>query len=186
MRAATGDSVAVKLCIERFTPLVLLLARQTLADRSLIEDAVQDVFIEIWRSAGRYDPKIASARAFVAMIARRRLIDRGRYEQVRIRGVAPLAAAEGKPQEAEAFTVAALDDARRAKELIETMGEPQRQVVKLSLGHGMSHSQIAAALQLPLGSVKTHMRTALQSLRAALGATVTARNVAGPNQGAVQ
>jgi len=68
-RAGSGDAAAFPVCVERFGPLVWTLARQLLADRTEAEDAVQDVLIELWRCADRYDPTIASPRAFVATIA---------------------------------------------------------------------------------------------------------------------
>jgi RNA polymerase sigma-70 factor (ECF subfamily) len=170
--AATGATPAVRACIERFAPLVVLLARKTLADKALIEDAVQDVFVEIWRNAHKYDPSIASARAFVAMIARRRLIDRGRYEQARIRGVAPLAAAQDRPtREDHSRSTQLAEDAQRARALIEALPQPQRQVVALALANGWSHQRIADHLGMPLGTVKTVLRRNIFALRSALGET---------------
>lgn len=169
-RSAIGDQAAVAECIRVFAPMVLAIARQTLADPLVIEDAVQDVFIEIWRSSGRFDPQKGSARTFVATIARRRLIDRGRHEQSRIKGVVGLEAAErptGGPTSAD--RLASREDAQRAARLIEAMGEPQRTAVKLSMGQGWSHQRISDHLNIPLGTVKTMLRRAIMNLREALG-----------------
>jgi len=77
-RVAQGDPSAPAECIDRFSGLVWSLARRLCASASDAEDAVQEIFIDVWKSAGRFDPSIASETTFVAMIARRRLIDRGR------------------------------------------------------------------------------------------------------------
>ena len=77
-RVARGDPGAPAACIERFRGLVWSLARRLCANASDAEDAVQEIFIDVWKSASRFDPAIASETTFVAMIARRRLIDRGR------------------------------------------------------------------------------------------------------------
>lgn len=169
MQAAVGGSPAVGACIDRFGPLVLALARRTLIDQALVEDAVQDVFIEIWKSAGRFDASRGSAKSFVATIAKRRLIDRGRMEQVRVRGVAPIDAADRAGDDpGGAGPLATAEEAARAAELIERMSEPQRSAVKLSLGQGWSHQRIADHLSVPLGTVKTMLRRAVMGLREAL------------------
>ncbi|MBX9623103.1 MAG: sigma-70 family RNA polymerase sigma factor, partial [Gemmataceae bacterium] len=77
-RVAVGDPAAVRECIARYGPLVWGLARRLVPNPADAEDAAQDVFISLWQSAGRYDPAQAAEVTFVAMIARRRLIDRRR------------------------------------------------------------------------------------------------------------
>ena len=74
-RVARGDSAAVRECIDRYGGLVWSLARRFFANTADAEDATQDVFIHLWKSAGAYDPAIASEAVFVTTIARRRLID---------------------------------------------------------------------------------------------------------------
>src|SRR5580700_12012752 len=75
-RIASGDSAAVRDCIEQYGALVWSLARRLTRTPSDAEDATQEIFLDIWRSAGRFDAKQGSDRVFIAMIARRRLIDR--------------------------------------------------------------------------------------------------------------
>src|SRR5262245_66294972 len=80
-RVAEGDAIAVRECIARYGGLVWSIARRfELADA---EDAVQEIFLDLWKSAARFDPNIASETAFIAMIARRRLIDRRRTRKRR-------------------------------------------------------------------------------------------------------
>ncbi len=141
-----------------------LLARKLLANQSDAEDAVQEAFIEIWRAAPKFDPAVASARAFVAMIARRRIIDRGRIEQRRVRGVV---SAEVLPIAAAAPSGAPLidDQARKLMGAIEQLRPEQQQAIRLSIGQGWSHQEIADRLGMPVGTVKTHLRRGLLRLR---------------------
>jgi RNA polymerase sigma-70 factor (ECF subfamily) len=164
-RIVAGDQRAVALCVDFFGPLVEMLARRVLVNRSETEDAVSEVFAEIWRSAARYDPAVASSRAFVAMIARRRLIDRGRKEQARVRGVAPLEAAEGGPG---AAAVRIDEDAARASALLEQLPDREREMVRMVVGYGWSQQKIADEFKMPLGTVKTTLRRVMGELRAAI------------------
>ena len=72
---AAGDRSAMESCLQRYEGLVWSLARRMLGESSEAEDAVQEIFIELWRSAGRFDPDEGSEATFVATIARRRLVD---------------------------------------------------------------------------------------------------------------
>ena len=74
-RVGAGEAEAVRECIDRFSGLIWSLARRAGLNGAEAEDSVQEIFVEIWKSAGRYRPEIASETAFVATIARRRLID---------------------------------------------------------------------------------------------------------------
>ncbi len=173
---ARGDAGAVASCVRTFAPLVLAIARQTLKDPLLIEDGVHEVFIELWRCAARFDPSKGSARTFVATIARRRLIDRGRYEQARVKGVTGLeglAEAVRGGVEDGAQRLASREDAERAGRMIDAMGEPQRTAVRLSLGEGWSHQRISDHLRVPLGTVKSMLRSTVLGLRERLSEAPT-------------
>lgn len=162
-RVAAGDPAAPAECIDRFSGLVWSLARRLCSSASEAEDAVQEIFIDVWKSAGRFDPAIASETTFVAMIARRRLIDRGRRRMRR----------PEVPQIAE--TIADAAPARNPSETSEEFGVAQRafaqlrpeqqQVLQLAIHHGCSHEQIATATGMPLGTVKTHARRGLIKIR---------------------
>src|ERR1700677_2228173 len=75
-RMASGDTAAVRECMDRYGALVWSLARRLSRTASDAEDAAQEIFLDIWRSAARYDASQASDKVFIATIARRRLIDR--------------------------------------------------------------------------------------------------------------
>ena len=163
-RIAAGDSAAVRECIEQYGPLVWSLARRLSRPPSEAEDATQEIFLDIWRSAARYDASQGSDKVFIAMIARRRLIDRLRK-----------AAAEPPMDPVEVLEAAAWADpgtasetsteAERAARALQELKPDQRQVLELGLMHGLSQSEIAARLQMPLGTVKSFMRRGLIKVR---------------------
>ena len=163
-RVARGDAQAVRECLGRYTGLVWSLARRFTFNEAEAEDAVQEVFVEVWRHAGRYDPAIASETAFVAMIARRRLIDRRRRAERRLDNAAiPDGAADPNPAPLEAPAVG--EDAARAIEALGQLSAEQQRVLRLSILQGLSHEKIAASTGLPVGTVKTHARRGLIRLR---------------------
>lgn len=170
-RVGEGDSSAVAECIDRFGGLVWSLARKLVGDPQEAEDAVQEVYIALWKTASRYDPSVASETTFVTMIARRRLIDRWRKTGRRPNGNAvdvddlPIHAAvdgHGRMELAE--------EAARATEAIKQLQPKQQEVLKLAVCQGWSHQLIADRLSLPLGTVKTHVRRGLMRVRELLEA----------------
>jgi RNA polymerase sigma factor (sigma-70 family) len=166
-RIARGDGAAVGDFLRRHTALVWSQARRFCRDAQEAEDAVQDVFLEIWRSAARFDPAQGTEATFVAMITRRRLVDRVRRRAARPR-------AEGLDDPAmvpapETDDAALRDEVARAQEAMQQLRAEQREVLELALGHGRSHQEIAAAVGMPLGTVKSHARRGLIRLRQMLG-----------------
>lgn len=167
-RVARGEPGAASACIDRFGGLVWTLARRAMGRHPDIEDIVQEIFLDVWRSASRYDPNIASETAFVATIARRRLIDRAR----RI-GRRPSEAAMVEDR-VEASTTPSLgpdviEQSSRAMEALSMLSEEQQRVLRLSVIQGLSHEKIARSTGLPLGTVKTHARRGLMKIRDILG-----------------
>jgi len=164
-RVASGDTDAVAACIDRFGGLVWGLARQLLRRPEEAEDAVQEVFIELWKSAGRFDPAIASETTFVAMIARRRLIDI--HRRIARRPADAAVSADELPIEAPQFTaqVEIREEAARAAAALNQLRPEQRRVLQLAVCQGWPHQVIADRLGLPLGTVKTHVRRGLIKIR---------------------
>lgn len=170
-KIAAGDASAVQACIDRYSGLVWSLARRFCPTPSDAEDAVQEIFLDVWRSAARFDESVASETTFVAMIARRRLIDRGRRTG---RAVASLDNEDGaapvvdRAPRAES-TLADAEDAQRAAIALDSLKPEQQKVLRLSIYQGLSHERIAEATGMPLGTVKTHVRRGLIRLREILG-----------------
>ena len=163
-RIASGDDSAVKECIDTYGGLVWSLARKMLPDQNEAEDAVQEIFIEIWKNAERYDPGQASETTFVAMIARRRLIDRLR-KVTRQPGIDSFEDMLYEPARTEGVGIQMSVEARQAAEVINTLRPEQRNVLELSIVQGYSHQEISDALEMPLGTVKTHARRGLIQVR---------------------
>jgi RNA polymerase sigma-70 factor (ECF subfamily) len=171
-RIAAGDQAAVRDCLDRYGGLVWALARRFLGDSAEAEDAVQEVFVELWRGAGRFDPAQSAEATFVTMIARRRLIDRHRRGRRRP-GPEPLTLDPPARQPDAADRLEVQDEAGRAARALDQLRDDQRRVLRLAIYHGMSHDEIARATGLPLGTVKTHARRGLLRVRELLGAPAT-------------
>ena len=163
-RIASGDSTAVRECIEQYGALVWSLARRLSRSPSDAEDATQEIFLDIWRSAGRFDASQGSDKVFIAMIARRRLIDRLRKTSAE----PPMDPVETLEALAWADPGNASETAHEAQQATRALAElrpEQRQVLELGLLHGLTQSEIAARLSMPLGTVKSFMRRGLIKVR---------------------
>lgn len=165
-QVARHDKSAVHACIARYGPLVWTMARRMSMSIEDAEDAVQEIFLDLWRHAGRFDPHHGSERVFVSTLARRRLIDRIRHMQRRLSVERPLpadlelAGISGPSEHAERD--AQVDLARR---VLRELPVDQQQAITLSLVEGYSHSEIAERLAWPLGTVKTVLRRGLLRLK---------------------
>ena len=163
-RIAAGDPLAVEGCLEKYRGLVWSIARRFAGNHADAEDAVQEVFIELWRHAGRFNSAMAAESTFVATVARRRLIDRHRRRARRLDAV-PLVAEPTATTRSETDRLETLEEGQQARGLLEQLRPEQRQVLELSFDQGMSQQEIAEATRLPLGTVKTHTRRGLMRLR---------------------
>lgn len=162
-RVAAGDAAAVREVVSTYGGLVWSIARKF--EPGDAEDAVQEIFLDLWKSSGRYDPAIASEAAFIAMIARRRLIDRRRRYRRRPT-TQHLTDIPSIPDDA-AVGPDVCAEAQQAARALRLLTSEQRRVLVLST-HGLSHGEIAAQTGMPLGTVKAHARRGLLSIRAAL------------------
>jgi len=172
-RVAAGDTAAVGECLDRYGDLVWSLARRYLRNAADAEDAVQDIFIDIWGSSARYDRNIASEVAFISTIARRRLIDKIRAAERR-----PLMDSldddEGAPID-PGIPATVEDDTEVSivERVLAEMAPEHQKVLSMSLYEGYSHSEIAERLSLPLGTVKTRVRRGLIHIRQQLNISTT-------------
>jgi RNA polymerase sigma-70 factor (ECF subfamily) len=180
-RVASGDEAAVQECIARFGGLVWSLARRIGLPDAEAEDVVHEIFTELWKNGHKYDSSIASETAFVATIARRRLIDRRRRL-----GRQPLRTSlpddAGEPIKVVRDGASVSEEAGRAATAFVQLSAEQQRVLRLSVYEGLSHELISRATGMPLGTVKTHARRGLIRLRELLG--VPAPAVAGSGDAA--
>lgn len=167
-RIAAGDASAVQDCVDTYGGLIWSIARKMLRNSDDAEDAVQEIFVDIWKNAERFDESKSSETTFVAMIARRRIIDRIRYSTRRI------SADSLDDVLLEPFTRADKEiqvsiEAKQAAEAMRQLRPEQQQVLRLSIIQGMSHQEISDATGMPLGTVKTHARRGILHVRESLG-----------------
>ena len=163
---AAGDANAARRCIDMFGPLVWSLARRSCPTAADAEDAVQEIFLSVYKSASRFDPEHTSEAGFVAMIARRRLIDyarqRGRRgDHVELNTVLETLVAPADP----GSFVSSRFEAVHVAYSFASLRLEQRQVLWLSTVEGFSQSEIAKQTGMPLGTVKVHARRGLLRLR---------------------
>jgi RNA polymerase sigma-70 factor, ECF subfamily len=165
-----GETRAFEVIFDRHAGAALSLALRMCARRPMAEDIVQEAFVSLWRSTARYDPRRGSVRSWVLRVVHNRTIDAFRREvcptthdvsEEWITDVLP--ARERTDEEAERRS-----DARLVRSALEGLPDDQRQVIELAYFGGFSHTQIAAALGLPAGTVKGRMRLGLSKLRIAL------------------
>jgi RNA polymerase sigma-70 factor (ECF subfamily) len=164
-RVAAGDRTAIREAIARFGGLVWSLARRGSASESDAEDAAQEIFLDVWRSAERYDARVGSEATFIAMIARRRLIDRRRK---RARRPETEELVEATPAQADTMPPEMGAEAALAARALSQLRPEQRQVLILTACHGLSHEEVATSTGMPLGTVKAHARRGLLRIREVL------------------
>lgn len=166
-RVAAGDQSAIDEVLDRYGGLVWSLARRFSADTADAEDGVQEVFIDVWRAADRYDESRSSETTFIAMIARRRLIDRARKRD-RSPETTNLACDLVSAEVGQLDQLERDDDVARVVSALRSLRPEQQQVLRLSVYEGLSHSEIAQTTGRPLGTVKTLVRRGLEQIREAL------------------
>jgi RNA polymerase sigma-70 factor (ECF subfamily) len=167
-QVAAGDRAAVDQCLKKYGGLVWSLARRMLRNSDDAEDAVQEIFLDIWKNAARFDSSQASETTFIAMIARRRLIDRIRFSSRRISADA-LDDVVNEPMDRADKQMQTSLEANDAVKALNRLRPEQRQVLQLSIVQGLSHQEIADKTGMPLGTVKTHARRGILQAREFLG-----------------
>ena len=166
-----GDSREFEVIFDRHAGPAFSLAYRMCGRRTLAEEIVQEAFVSLWRSAGRYDRTRGSVRSWVLRVVHNRAVDTFRRELSTARHdvsddwiTDTLPARERTEDEVERRS-----DARLVRTAVNGLPPDQRQVIELAYFGGFSHAQIAEALGLPAGTVKGRMRLALSKLRNALG-----------------
>jgi RNA polymerase sigma-70 factor (ECF subfamily) len=163
--AATGDRSAFEDLYRRYARPVFGLALRKLGDRGRAEDAVQETFASIWRSAGSYKPERGPGAPWLYAVARNAIVDRARARTEVPAEIPEQADGEAGPSErTEEGWVA-----WRVHRALEELPEREREVIALAYWSGLSQSEVAEFLGIPLGTVKTRTRAALARLADVLG-----------------
>lgn len=163
-RVARGDAAAVDECLSQFGDLVWSIARRLSPDNADAEDATQEIFLEIWKNAGKYNPDLSSEATFITMIARRRLIDRHRKSSRRLDTVS-IEFNQDSAHEVGKDFVELAEEASKARQCLEQLKPDEKKVLELSIFHQLSQTKISELLSIPLGTVKTHARRGITRLR---------------------
>ncbi|MGW5723661.1 RNA polymerase sigma factor [Amycolatopsis sp. NPDC003865] len=170
-RFAAGEPETLRAVFDRHGPAVQRLARASLRDPADVDDVVQATFVSAWNGRQTYDPGKAGLLAWLLGIARRRIVDLLRARGRQHRDSAAVAAVTPAEEAVVAESPErVLDRLVIADELTRLPG-PQREVLQLAFYADLTHAQIAERTGLPLGTVKSHLRRGMQSLRAQLDRT---------------
>ena len=169
-RVAAGDQAALGELYDRFSGLLLALARRVLGNDQDAEEVLQEVFLQVWNQARRYDPSRSSVSTWLVLITRSRSIDRLRSRQVKDRTLQGLKQENPSTHTSPEGPGSVLWSERRQRlnsEMSELPAE-QRQILQLAFFKGMTQSEIAQSTGIPLGTVKTRTLLAMKKLRRAL------------------
>jgi RNA polymerase sigma-70 factor (ECF subfamily) len=171
-QAADGDQQAFSMLYDQTSARVFGLVRRLLKDVAQSEEVTQEIFLEVWQNAKRYDPSKGSATTWILTMAHRRTVDRIRSSQSsRDRdqkiGLRDLETDYDSVSE----TVEIRVEHERVGQALQRLTELQRQAVTLAYYGGYSHSEVAEMLKVPVGTVKTRLRDGMIRLRDELGVT---------------
>lgn len=186
-KIAKGDEASIKACIQTYGPLLMSMALRLFHNPSDAEDAVQEAFISIWENAHRYRPSIASESTFVSMLGRRRFFDRIRKQNRSIDIDQEHDFDQYSPEQQNQKTFQDQESAHDATLIMDAIRHqkpPKPKILKLFLVDRFSQREISDALNLPLGTVKSHIQRGILSVKDHLHIAVP--NEAASIQGAVR
>lgn len=171
-RIAQGDQRAFSELYDQIAPRVFGLVRRVLKDQAQSEEVTQEVFLEIWQSATRFDPNKGGASTWILTMAHRRAVDRVRASQASRDRDVRIGIRDYNPDyDTVAETIEVRIEHERVEKAMSRLTELQRQAVSLAYYGGYSHSEVATMLSVPIGTVKTRLRDGMIRLRDELGVT---------------
>lgn len=171
-QVARGDKAAFEAIYNQLAPRVFGLIRRVLRDPAQTEEVAQEVMLEVWRRASRFDSARGSAVSWVLTIAHGRAVDRVRSEQSSSRrDTAYASSTVERDVDLVSDAVEASLDRRQVRHCLQALTPLQRESITLAYYGGYTQAEVAAALKAPLGTVKTRLRDGMIRLRDCLGVT---------------
>ncbi|MBW4041400.1 MAG: ECF RNA polymerase sigma factor SigK [Acidobacteria bacterium] len=171
-RVAAGDKRAFTELYDATSSRIYGMVRRLLIDPAQSEEVTQEIYLEIWQTASRYKPERGSAMSWMLTMAHRRAVDRVRASQSsRDRDTKVGIRDFDREYDQVAEHVEITLEGERVKRALQGLTELQRQAVELAYYSGLSHSEIADELHVPVGTIKTRIRDGMIRLRDALGVT---------------
>jgi RNA polymerase sigma-70 factor (ECF subfamily) len=168
-RVATGDEDAFRMLYRSHSPAAYGLALRVTRDEHMAQDVLQEAFSDLWAQAGRFDPQASSVRSWVTMLTHRRAVDRVRREQGDRDRVSQWATStRERDHDSVAEVVELRAEHRRVRQAMDGLTRLQRESLELAFLAGLTHTEVAERLDIPLGTAKTRIRDALRSLRTEL------------------
>jgi RNA polymerase sigma-70 factor, ECF subfamily len=169
-RVTARDEPALAELYDRHSRLLFTLIVRIVHHRAEAEEVLQEVFLAVWTKAATYNATLGSPVGWLVRLARNRAIDHFRTSAVRARTVESVEAPpiSDNPEQAASRS----QERRRVRSALDTLPEEQRALIEQAYFRGMTHSELAEAFALPLGTVKTRVRAGMQALRQQLGIAV--------------
>jgi RNA polymerase sigma-70 factor (ECF subfamily) len=173
-RIGRGDQNAFSALYDRLSRPLYSLALRMLGDAGDAQDALQDVFLQIWSRAATYNPEQSTVFSWTVLLTRSRVIDRLRARKRRLQVVDSATgedadAADASTMESAADTADKNDEAARVRSVLNNLPSEQREAIELAFFGDLTHHEIAARLGEPLGTIKARIRRGLLKLRERLG-----------------
>lgn len=170
VRASRGDQVAFADLYDRTSAKVYGLARRVIRDPAQAEEVTQEVFIEVWTHAARYDAGRGGVLPWILTMTHRRAVDRVRStESARQRDTRFSLLGHGADVDIVSETVMASMETARVRKALTSLTELQREAITLAYYGGYTYQEVATLLGVPIGTIKTRMRDGLIRLRDTLG-----------------
>jgi RNA polymerase sigma-70 factor, ECF subfamily len=166
---ARGDEAAFEAAYDQLARPVYGLVRKVVRDPAQTEEVAQEVLLEVWRTASRFDASRGSAMAWVVTIAHRRAVDRVRSITAQVQRDHRATEVQPAPSESVADAVESRLDAERVRRCLGSLTSLQRESVTLAYYGGYTYPQVAALLGIALGTIKTRIRDGLIRMRDCLG-----------------